>query len=113
MKFKINDAEYRISFRYSEDFSVTEALIINQEMGNVSVRGEARRHPNDSQDREKGRRVALTNAIRLLDREYRKCIWNAYNNRGKVQQEPVRPKSMRISLWESLSDAAKRLVGRR
>lgn len=80
--FQVDD--YKVKFRHvkKSEFSFVKAYtecVITRNNG-FSVQEYALCHPNDQYDKNTGRKLALTRALKCLtkDRELRKRFWNAY-----------------------------------
>ena len=97
MRINIDGRDYSFKFYHKNDQPFTSKLsrkvkqtplerattciIFNEEGVEVSS-GVANVHPKDNFNKEKGRKIALSRAIKTWDKEYRSQVWSEYRTWG-------------------------------
>ncbi len=103
MKFIIGDVEYRIIFWHyttpvaimpvvgkQDHIKVTRCAIVHageqfSDEKNWLTIGYAHCHPSDNYSKETGRKLSLARAIKDLQKQHRRTIWQAYLNRNVTE----------------------------
>lgn len=83
MKIKIDGRDYSFKFQHNTTGKErgTVCRVFN-EAGNQVVYGVSNVHPKDNFCKEKGRKIALSRAIKSWDKAYREQVWNEYRTWG-------------------------------
>ena len=95
MKINIDGRDYSFKFQHNtgnskgklekeEDSQVERGTVcrIFNEVGEQVVYGVSNVHPQDNFCKEKGRKIALSRAIKSWDKAYREQVWNEYRTWG-------------------------------
>jgi len=70
-------ADFYIDFKHSPEGTECQVKTLDETQISHSL---AKKHPNDTFNKAKGRVVALTKAIKGFSREIRTAIWKDYKN---------------------------------
>lgn len=83
MKIKIDGRDYSFKFQHNTTGKErgTVCRVFN-EAGNQVIYGVSNVHPKDNFCKEKGRKIALSRAIKSWDKVYREQVWNEYRTWG-------------------------------
>ena len=83
MKINIDGRDYSFKFQHNTtgEERGTVCRIFN-EVGEQVVYGVSNVHPQDNFCKEKGRKIALSRAIKSWDKAYREQVWNEYRTWG-------------------------------
>ena len=95
MKINIDGRDYSFKFQHNtgnskgklekeEDSQVERGTVcrIFNEVGDQVTYGVSNVHPQDNFCKEKGRKIALSRAIKSWDKAYREQVWNEYRTWG-------------------------------
>ena len=95
MKIKIDGRDYSFKFMHNtgnskgklekeEDSQVERGTVcrVFNEAGDQVTYGVSNVHPKDNFCKEKGRKIALSRAIKSWDKAYREQVWNEYRTWG-------------------------------
>ena len=95
MKIKIDGRDYSFKFQHNtgnskgklekeEDSQVERGTVcrVFNEVGDQVTYGVSNVHPQDNFCKEKGRKIALSRAIKSWDKAYREQVWNEYRTWG-------------------------------
>ena len=96
MKINIDGRDYSFKFQHNtgnskgklekeEDSQVERGTVcrVFNEVGDQVTYGVSNVHPQDNFCKEKGRKIALSRAIKSWDKNYRGQVWNEYKTWGK------------------------------
>ena len=83
MKINIDGRDYSFKFQHNTTGQErgTVCRIFN-EAGEQVIYGVSNVHPQDNFCKEKGRKIALSRAIKSWDKAYREQVWNEYRTWG-------------------------------
>lgn len=83
MKINIDGRDYSFKFQHNTTGKErgTVCRVFN-EAGNQVIYGVSNVHPKDNFCKEKGRKIALSRAIKSWDKVYREQVWNEYRTWG-------------------------------
>lgn len=83
MKIKIDGRDYSFKFQHNTTGKErgTVCRVFN-EAGDQVIYGVSNVHPQDNFCKEKGRKIALSRAIKSWDKVYREQVWNEYRTWG-------------------------------
>ena len=83
MKINIDGRDYSFKFQHNTtgEERGTVCRIFN-EVGDQVTYGVSNVHPQDNFCKEKGRKIALSRAIKSWDKAYREQVWNEYRTWG-------------------------------
>ena len=95
MKINIDGRDYSFKFQHNtgnskgklekeEDSQVERGTVcrVFNEVGDQVTYGVSNVHPQDNFCKEKGRKIALSRAIKSWDKAYREQVWNEYRTWG-------------------------------
>ena len=94
MKINIDGRDYSFKFQHNtgnskgklekEDSQVERGTVcrVFNEVGDQVTYGVSNVHPQDNFCKEKGRKIALSRAIKSWDKYYREQVWNEYRTWG-------------------------------
>ena len=95
MKINIDGRDYSFKFQHNtgnskgklekeKDSQVERGTVcrVFNEVGNQVTYGVSNVHPQDNFCKEKGRKIALSRAIKSWDKNYREQVWNEYRTWG-------------------------------
>ena len=94
MRIKIDGRDYSFKFQHNtgnskgklekEDSQVERGTVcrVFNEVGDQVTYGVSNVHPKDNFCKEKGRKIALSRAIKSWDKDYREQVWNEYRTWG-------------------------------
>ena len=95
MRIKIDGRDYSFKFQHNtgnskgklekeEDSQVERGTVcrVFNEVGDQVTYGVSNVHPKDNFCKEKGRKIALSRAIKSWDKAYREQVWNEYRTWG-------------------------------
>lgn len=97
MIININEVDYRISFKHiNAELRTTMCTIekvsagkLFKEDGELVSTAKSMCNPVDNFNKDIGRKISLTRAIKEFPKEVRKLIWDSYLNRNKTNLELV------------------------
>ena len=83
MKINIDGRDYSFNFQHNTTGKErgTVCRVFN-EAGNQIAYGVSNVHPKDNFCKEKGRKIALSRAIKSWDKVYREQVWSEYRTWG-------------------------------
>ena len=83
MRIKIDGRDYSFKFQHNTTGKErgTVCRVFN-EAGDQVIYGVSNVHPQDNFCKEKGRKIALSRAIKSWDKVYREQVWNEYRTWG-------------------------------
>ena len=83
MKINIDGRDYSFKFQHNTTGKErgTVCRVFN-EAGDQVTYGVSNVHPQDNFCKEKGRKIALSRAIKSWDKAYREQVWNEYRTWG-------------------------------
>ena len=83
MKINIDGRDYSFKFQHNTTGQErgTVCRIFN-EAGEQVIYGVSNVHPQDNFCKERGRKIALSRAIKSWDKAYREQVWNEYRTWG-------------------------------
>ena len=83
MKIKIDGRDYSFKFQHNTTGKErgTVCRVFN-EAGDQVIYGVSNVHPQDNFCKEKGRKIALSRAIKSWDKVYREQVWSEYRTWG-------------------------------
>ena len=83
MKINIDGRDYSFKFQHNTTGQErgTVCRVFN-EAGNQVVYGVSNVHPQDNFCKEKGRKIALSRAIKTWEKDYRTQVWEEYRTWG-------------------------------
>ena len=84
MKINIDGRDYSFKFQHNTTGQErgTVCRVFN-EVGDQVTYGVSNVHPQDNFCKEKGRKIALSRAIKTWEKDYRTQVWNEYREWGK------------------------------
>jgi hypothetical protein len=89
MKIDTYNGMYNIQFSYNNELKISAATVY-RDMDFVNA-GTAKCSEDDRYCKEKGRKLALSRALEVVDREDRTAIWNHYATKlSKTPKWPVK-----------------------